>query len=180
MWPTRTPRHGSAPRCSWITANRLRAAWSSAPATLSELALGWATYNGDHMSMYGVNASIPKTLVRHHRAYMRRDRRRRRPAARLLGHLGHPSQPRAAPGRQDGDDCTENRGCRRPLRAARFLPVLHAIRMVLHRPSKVFRLAECAFAWQLRPAGNYPQVAQDVLHAGSSPSSSSGAACRTA
>lgn len=32
---------------------------------LSELALGWATYNGDHMSMYGVNVSIPKTLVRH-------------------------------------------------------------------------------------------------------------------
>lgn len=32
---------------------------------LSELALGWATYNGDHMSMYGVNSSIPKTLVRH-------------------------------------------------------------------------------------------------------------------
>lgn len=32
---------------------------------LSELALGWATYNGDHMSMYGVNASIPKTLVKH-------------------------------------------------------------------------------------------------------------------
>ena len=36
---------------------------------LSELALGWATYNGDHMSMYGVNASIPKTLVRHLVAY---------------------------------------------------------------------------------------------------------------
>ena len=32
---------------------------------LSELALGWATYNGDHMSMYAVNASVPKTLVRH-------------------------------------------------------------------------------------------------------------------
>ena len=32
---------------------------------LSELALGWATYNGDHMSMYGVNSSVPKTLVRH-------------------------------------------------------------------------------------------------------------------
>lgn len=31
---------------------------------LSELALGWATYNGDHMSMYGVNAGVPKTLVR--------------------------------------------------------------------------------------------------------------------
>ncbi|MBD4631636.1 NAD(+) synthase, partial [Xanthomonas citri pv. citri] len=32
---------------------------------LSELALGWCTYNGDHMSMYGVNTSVPKTLVRH-------------------------------------------------------------------------------------------------------------------
>ena len=32
---------------------------------MSELARGWATYNGDHMSMYGVNVSIPKTLVRH-------------------------------------------------------------------------------------------------------------------
>lgn len=32
---------------------------------LSELALGWATYNGDHMSMYAVNASVPKTLIRH-------------------------------------------------------------------------------------------------------------------
>lgn len=38
---------------------------------LSELALGWATYNGDHMSMYGVNASIPKTLVRHIVQYTR-------------------------------------------------------------------------------------------------------------
>ena len=40
---------------------------------LSELALGWCTYNGDHMSMYGVNASIPKTLVRHLVAYVARD-----------------------------------------------------------------------------------------------------------
>ena len=40
---------------------------------LSELALGWATYNGDHMSMYGVNGSIPKTLVRHLVDYVARD-----------------------------------------------------------------------------------------------------------
>ena len=40
---------------------------------LSELALGWCTYNGDHMSMYGVNGSIPKTLVRHLVAYFARD-----------------------------------------------------------------------------------------------------------
>ena len=40
---------------------------------LSELALGWCTYNGDHMSMYGVNGSIPKTLVRHLVGYLARD-----------------------------------------------------------------------------------------------------------
>ena len=40
---------------------------------LSELALGWATYNGDHMSMYAVNASIPKTLVRHLVEYVAKD-----------------------------------------------------------------------------------------------------------
>ena len=40
---------------------------------LSELALGWCTYNGDHMSMYGVNASIPTTLVRHLVGYLARD-----------------------------------------------------------------------------------------------------------
>ena len=40
---------------------------------LSELALGWATYNGDHMSMYGVNASIPKTLVRYLVDYVAKD-----------------------------------------------------------------------------------------------------------
>jgi NAD+ synthase (glutamine-hydrolysing) len=41
---------------------------------LSELALGWATYNGDHMSMYAVNAGIPKTLVRHLVAFVAGDR----------------------------------------------------------------------------------------------------------
>ncbi|NCB62495.1 MAG: NAD(+) synthase [Clostridia bacterium] len=41
---------------------------------LSELALGWATYNGDHMSMYGVNAAIPKTLVRHLVSYVSKDK----------------------------------------------------------------------------------------------------------
>ncbi len=41
---------------------------------LSELALGWCTYNGDHMSMYAVNASIPKTLVRHLVAYLSQDK----------------------------------------------------------------------------------------------------------
>ena len=48
---------------------------------LSELALGWATYNGDHMSMYGVNAGIPKTLVRHLVAFVSDDKAQRGPSA---------------------------------------------------------------------------------------------------
>ena len=51
---------------------------------LSELALGWATYNGDHMSMYGVNGSIPKTLVRYLVAY-EADRDARRAVRRAAG-----------------------------------------------------------------------------------------------
>ena len=46
---------------------------------LSELALGWATYNGDHMSMYAVNAGIPKTLVRHLVAYVADEEQESRP-----------------------------------------------------------------------------------------------------
>ena len=68
---------------------------------LSELALGWATYNGDHMSMYGVNASVPKTLVKYLIRYE---------AARLGGgaqrgarrHARHRDQPRTSPARKDG------------------------------------------------------------------------------
>jgi NAD+ synthase (glutamine-hydrolysing) len=47
---------------------------------LSELALGWCTYNGDHMSMYAVNASIPKTLVRHLVDYVARESQTKDPA----------------------------------------------------------------------------------------------------
>ena len=68
---------------------------------LSELALGWATYNGDHMSMYGVNAGVPKTLVRHivrYEADTAQSPALRRRAAR---HSRHARQPGASP--RDGD-----------------------------------------------------------------------------
>ena len=60
--PSRTCRRASAPAiCSGSPTARAR--WWSAPATSSELALGWCTYGvGDHMSHYDVNASVPKTL----------------------------------------------------------------------------------------------------------------------
>ena len=66
---------------------------------LSELALGWCTYNGDHMSMYAVNASIPKTLVRHLVAYLARDNREKDEALRdvLEDILDTPVSPELLP-----------------------------------------------------------------------------------
>ena len=66
---------------------------------LSELALGWATYNGDHMSMYGVNASIPKTLVRHIVSFVAGDKAQedRRLSAVLEDILDTPVSPELLP-----------------------------------------------------------------------------------
>ncbi|GHV55538.1 NAD(+) synthase [Synergistales bacterium] len=67
---------------------------------LSELALGWATYNGDHMSMYGVNAGVPKTLVRHIVGYVAEST----PALRdvLNDILATPVSPELLPPEEDG------------------------------------------------------------------------------
>ncbi|MFQ7288424.1 MAG: hypothetical protein ACLRPV_05685 [Lacrimispora saccharolytica] len=76
---------------------------------LSELALGWATYNGDHMSMYAVNSSVPKTLVRHLVRYYADtcgDDRLYRDSAGYSGYAGK-SGAASAKGRQDR---TEDRG----------------------------------------------------------------------
>lgn len=69
---------------------------------LSELALGWATYNGDHMSMYGVNASVPKTLVRHLTRYFADHGD---PACRetLLDIIDTPVSPELLPADADGN-----------------------------------------------------------------------------
>ena len=64
---------------------------------LSELALGWATYNGDHMSMYGVNASVPKTLVRHLVHYYARTCEDERLSQILLDVLDTPVSPELLP-----------------------------------------------------------------------------------
>lgn len=79
---------------------------------MSELALGWATYNGDHMSMYGVNASVPKTLVRHLVHYYAdtcEDRGIKGCAVRCARYADEPGTP-PAKGRRD---CAEDRrSCR--------------------------------------------------------------------
>lgn len=64
---------------------------------LSELALGWATYNGDHMSMYGVNAGVPKTLVRHLTAYAAQTAQDTKLAAVLRDILATPVSPELLP-----------------------------------------------------------------------------------
>ncbi|MBQ7348806.1 MAG: NAD(+) synthase [Clostridia bacterium] len=63
---------------------------------LSELALGWATYNGDHMSMYAVNASVPKTLVRHLVSYVAKTGKGKLKAV-LLDILDTPVSPELLP-----------------------------------------------------------------------------------
>ena len=63
---------------------------------LSELALGWATYNGDHMSMYGVNASVPKTLVRYIVKHVS-DRSDEKTASVLYDILNTPVSPELIP-----------------------------------------------------------------------------------
>jgi len=69
---------------------------------LSELALGWATYNGDHMSMYGVNASVPKTLVRHLVRWAA-DREAPEVRATLLDILDTPVSPELLPADEKGE-----------------------------------------------------------------------------
>ena len=64
---------------------------------MSELALGWATYNGDHMSMYGVNASVPKTLVRHLVRYYADTCEEKELSAVLLDVLDTPVSPELLP-----------------------------------------------------------------------------------
>ena len=73
---------------------------------LSELALGWCTYNGDHMSMYGVNASVPKTLVRHLVAYAagKAEKEGRPEEARLMqAVLDTPVSPELLPPDENGE-----------------------------------------------------------------------------
>ena len=67
---------------------------------LSELALGWATYNGDHMSMYAVNASVPKTLVRHLTEYYAKKSKGKLKAT-ILDVLDTPVSPELIPSNND-------------------------------------------------------------------------------
>ena len=110
---------------------------------MSELALGWATYNGDHMSMYGVNASVPKTLVRHlvrYRADTCGDDELRRV---LLDVLDTPVSPELLPP-EDGKISQKTEDIVGPYELHDFF--LYYLLRFGCTPKKIYRLAKYAFA----------------------------------
>ena len=107
---------------------------------LSELALGWATYNGDHMSMYAVNAGIPKTLVRHLVAYVAREAQQRdgQLCAVLQDILDTPVSPELLPPKH-GEIAQKTEDLVGPYELHDFF-LYHAVRWGAS-PEKVYRLA---------------------------------------
>lgn len=109
---------------------------------LSELALGWATYNGDHMSMYAVNSSVPKTLVRHLVAYAAQNSGDALRAV-LLDILDTPVSPELLP--PEGDAIVQQtEGIVGPYELHDFF--LYYLLRFGFSPKKIFRLAVHAFA----------------------------------
>ena len=111
---------------------------------LSELALGWCTYNGDHMSMYGVNASIPKTLVRHLVSFVSDDKAQEdeRLSAVLTDILDTPVSPELLPA-IEGKIAQKTEDLVGPYELHDFY-LYYAVRWGFP-PRKVLRLAEYAF-----------------------------------
>jgi NAD+ synthase (glutamine-hydrolysing) len=108
---------------------------------LSELALGWATYNGDHMSMYAVNCSIPKTLVRHLVRYYA-DTCEKELAAVLEDVLDTPVSPELLPPK-DGEIAQKTEDIVGPYELHDFF--LYYMQRFGYTPGKIFRLANRAF-----------------------------------
>lgn len=112
---------------------------------MSELALGWATYNGDHMSMYGVNASVPKTLVRHLVRYFADTCKDKELSDVLYDVLDTPVSPELLPP-DNGVISQKTEDIVGPYELHDFF--LYYILRFGYTPSKVYRLACHAFAGQ--------------------------------
>ena len=109
---------------------------------LSELALGWATYNGDHISMYGVNASVPKTLVRHLVKYAADDTKDEALKNVLYDVLDTPVSPELLPPK-DGDIAQKTEDLVGPYELHDFF--LYFMLRFGYEPSKIFRIACMTF-----------------------------------
>lgn len=112
---------------------------------MSELALGWATYNGDHMSMYGVNTGVPKTLVRHLVRYYADTCGSEELAKVLLDVLDTPVSPELLPP-VDGEIAQKTEDLVGPYELHDFF--LYYMLRCGFEPEKIYRLAKMAFAGQ--------------------------------
>ena len=110
---------------------------------LSELALGWATYNGDHMSMYGVNVSIPKTLVRYLVNWVAQTGVDMLSRNTLLDIIDTPISPELIPADESGNIRQKTEDLVGPYELHDFF-LYHFLRFG-SRPAKIFYLAEMAF-----------------------------------
>ena len=110
---------------------------------LSELALGWATYNGDHMSMYAVNASVPKTLVRHLVRYYADTCEDKQLSDTLYDALDTPVSPELLPP-EDGKISQKTEDLVGPYELHDFF--LYYMLRQGFSPAKIYRLAKIAFA----------------------------------
>ena len=110
---------------------------------LSELALGWATYNGDHMSMYGVNAGVPKTLVRYLVQYEAETAATAALHDVLLDILATPVSPELLPAK-DGEIAQITEDLVGPYELHDFY--LYYVLRCGFGPAKIYRLAKAAFA----------------------------------
>ena len=110
---------------------------------LSELALGWATYNGDQMSMYGVNASIPKTLVRHLVKWVADTERDASTRATLLDIIDTPVSPELLPADPQGHIAQKTEDLVGPYELHDFF--LYNLVRAGYGPAKTLFLAEQAF-----------------------------------
>ena len=110
---------------------------------LSELALGWATYNGDHMSMYDVNVSVPKTLVRHLVKYFADTCNDIGLADVLNDVLDTPVSPELLPPKENGTIAQKTEDIVGPYELHDFY-LYHILRFGI-RPAKLFRIAKNAF-----------------------------------
>lgn len=110
---------------------------------MSELALGWATYNGDHMSMYGVNCSIPKTLVRYLISYYIETLNNKEICDALYDILNTPVSPELLPPKEDGTISQKTEDIVGPYELHDFF--LYYIMRFGMKPEKIYRLAVYAF-----------------------------------
>ena len=111
---------------------------------MSELALGWATYNGDQMSMYGVNAAVPKTLVRHLVRWAADTERDGATRATLLDIIDTPVSPELLPADREGNIAQKTEDLVGPYELHDFF--LYNFVRAGFRPAKIAFLAEQAFA----------------------------------